>query len=424
MHSCVLGAGVIGVTTAYQLLMAGHEVSLIDEHTQVAQMSSLGNGAQLSYSYVAPLADASIWKKWPEYLFSPHSPLSLKPQWDPALWRWLWDFLKACNNSRAQTSSRQLLSLAQLSHIEIGQIRAQHAFDFQHQTSGKLVMLSDKAAITAASAQIEFQAQYACQQSLLDVAQCVKLEPALAHAQQRWLAGVYTPSEEVGDCAAFCQNLLAIMAQSPSFQFLSGTRITAAEMCDGRLSRLSLQQGATVTSMSADNFVIAMGEGSANFAKMLGFRLPVYPLKGYSITVPIRDGGTATAPRISVTDLAQKIVYARLGDRLRVAGRVELVGQDLSIPSKAIQELVSATSSLFPLSGDLSDASQLSPWTGLRPATPTGLPMLGNSPIANVYLNVGHGALGWTLACGSARLLRDVICGDAPSIDVAGFKFE
>lgn len=428
MHSCVLGAGVIGVTTAYQLLMAGHEVSLIEEQSQVAQMTSLANGAQLSYSYVAPLADASIWRKWPEYLFSQHSPLRLKPQLDPALWHWLWQFLMACNHQRANISSRQLLTLAQLSQVQIEQIRAQHGFDFQHQTSGKLVMLSDQASIDAAAGQIAFQAQYGCQQSILGINQCIELEPALAHAQTRWLAGVYTPAEEVGDCASFCQHLLATMAQSPRFQFLPNARIESAHLVGGKVSHINLRQtetatGSPTTRHTADHFVVAMGIESARFAKMLGFRLPVYPLKGYSITVPIRDANSASAPHISITDLSQKIVYARLGDRLRVAGRVELVGHDLRIPPEAIAELVKATQTLFPESGDLNAAEQLSPWAGLRPATPTGVPILGKSPIANVYLNVGHGALGWTLACGSASLLRSVICGETPAIDMTGFAF-
>nr|WP_315485367.1 D-amino acid dehydrogenase [uncultured Undibacterium sp.] len=428
MHSCVLGAGVIGVTTAYELLMAGHEVSLIEEQSQVAQMTSLGNGAQLSYSYVAPLADASIWKKWPEYLFSQHSPLRFKPQLDPALWHWLWQFLVACNHQRANISSRQLLTLAQISQTQIEQIRAQHGFDFQHKTSGKLVMLSDQASIDVAAAQITFQAQYGCQQSILSIAQCIELEPALAHAQTRWLAGVYTPAEEVGDCALFCQHLLAIMAQSPRFKFLPNARIESAHLVDGKVAHINLRQTETATASTterhtADHFVVAMGIESARFANMLGFRLPVYPLKGYSITVPIRDANSASAPHISITDLSQKIVYARLGDRLRVAGRVELVGHDLRIPPKAIAELVNATHTLFPESGDLNDTQQLSPWAGLRPATPTGVPILGKSPIPNVYLNVGHGALGWTLACGSASLLRNVICGETPAIDMTGFAF-
>jgi D-amino-acid dehydrogenase len=218
------------------------------------------------------------------------------------------------------------------------------------------------------------------------------------------------------------------MAQSPRFQFLPNTRIESAHLVGGKISHINLRQtetatGSPTTRHTADHFVVAMGIESARFTDMLGFRLPLYPLKGYSITVPIRDTNSDSAPHISITDLSQKIVYARLGDHLRVAGRVELVGHDLRIQQKAITELVEATHTLFPESGDLNDAEQLSPWAGLRPATPTGVPIVGRSPIVNVYLNVGHGALGWTLACGSASLLRNVICGETPAIDMTGFAF-
>lgn len=424
MHSCVLGAGVIGVTTAYQLLMAGHEVSLIEEQPQVASMSSMGNGAQLSYSYVAPLADASIWRKWPEYLFSSNSPLSLKPQLDMNLWRWLFEFLAVCNDKDAKQNSRELLLLAQFSQLQLDGLKKQHELNFQHQVAGKLVMLSNQASIDAAAEQIEFQAQFGCKQSIFGIGECVELEPALAHAQQKWLAGVYTPSEEVGDCAIFCQSLLLIMQKSPRFHFLPSSHIESVQLDGQRLVSVSLKQGELKSSISADHFIVSMGVGSANFAKKLGFRLPVYPLKGYSITVPIKESSSVNAPQISITDLSQKIVYARLGDYLRVAGRVELVGLDWTVSNKAIKELVSATQYLFPDCGDVSDITQLSPWAGLRPATPTGLPIIGKSPISNVYLNIGHGALGWTLACGSASLLRNIICGEKPEINISAFEFK
>lgn len=424
MHSCVLGAGVIGVTTAYQLLLAGHEVTLIDAQDSAAQMTSLGNGAQLSYSYVAPLADASIWRKWPEYLLSPSSPLTFRPQLDVSLWRWLAQFLSASNTKRAKQTSLQLLKLAQYSQTQIASLMQGQQFDFQHKVSGKLVMLSDQASINSAAAQIDFQAQFGCKQSILKIDACLNLEPALGHAQHRWLAGVYTPDEAVGDCAEFCQGLMATMLQSKHFQFLSNSKVVGVDKKAERLSSVRLLQGDATQRLSADNFVIALGVGSVHFARQLGFNLPIYPLKGYSITVPMTGAAPHAAPRISITDLSQKIVYARLGEQLRVAGRIEFVGNDLSIAPKTIAELVAATRALFPDSGDLSDTSRLSPWAGMRPATPTGVPMIGQSPVRNVYLNVGHGALGWTLACGSAALLSSLMCGEAAPIDASPFAFK
>ena len=423
MHSCVLGAGVIGVTTAYQLLMAGHEVTLIDAQDSAAQMTSLGNGAQLSYSYVAPLADASIWRKWPEYLFSPHSPLTFRPQLDWSQWRWLTQFLASSNTKRAKLTSMQLLTLAQYSQRQIADLMQSHPFDFQHKVSGKLVMLSDQASLDSAASQITFQSQYGCEQSILNMDACLALEPALAHAQNRWIGGVYTPGEAVGDCAQFCQGLMAIMLQSPRFQFLARSRVIAVEKKQSHLSSVTLLREGKTQKFAADDFVIALGVESVHVARQLGFSLPIYPLKGYSITVPISDAARNAAPHISITDLSQKIVYARLGDQLRVAGRVELVGGDLRIEPKTIAELINATHHLFPDSGDLSDPGRLSPWAGMRPATPTGVPIIGRSPVDNVYLNVGHGALGWTLACGSAALLASLIDKESPAIDATPFSF-
>ena len=428
MHSCILGGGVIGVTTAYQLLMAGHDVTLVDAQDKVAQMTSLGNGAQLSYSYVAPLADASIWRKWPEYLFSAKSPLTFKPQFDVLQWRWLSQFLAASNTTRAKKSSLELLKLAQHSQAKIESLLQYEQLDFRHKVSGKLVMLSDQASIDAATTQIAFQAQYGCEQTILNMDACLRLEPALTHAQHRWQAGVYTPSEAVGDCAEFCQALMRKMLQSKRFQFLAKTKVVGVTLKAQRLVAVTLLQADQEQSFVADNFIIALGAESVALARQLGFALPIYPLKGYSITVPLKDdtinGETNNAaPHISITDLSQKIVYARLGNQLRVAGRVEIVGNDLSIAPKTIAELVSATRELFPNSGDLSNVNSLSPWAGMRPATPTGVPIIGPSPVQNVYLNVGHGALGWTLACGSAALLRNLICGESPSIDATPFSF-
>ncbi len=424
MHSCVLGGGVIGVTTAYQLLMAGHEVTLIDAQDNVAQMTSLGNGAQLSYSYVAPLADASIWSKWPQYLFSPKSPLTFKPQLDVSQWSWLAQFLSASNTKRARKTSLQLLTLAQLSQAQILTLMQQEQLNFQHKVSGKLVMLSDQASVDSAATQIAFQAQYGCEQSILNMDACLRLEPALTHAQHRWLAGVYTPGEAVGDCAEFCQSLMEAMLQSTRFQFLSNSQVIGVEKKANRLSAVKLRQINGTQKFVADNFIIALGVESVTLARHLGFKIPIYPLKGYSITVPVTGATSDAAPHISITDLSQKIVYARLGDQLRIAGRVEIVGNDLSIEPKTIAELVVATQDLFPNSGDLSDVSFLSPWAGMRPATPTGVPIIGQSPVRNVYLNVGHGALGWTLACGSAALLRNLICGESPAIDATPFSFK
>jgi D-amino-acid dehydrogenase len=425
MHICVLGAGVIGVTSAYRLLQDGHQVTLIDAMPQAGSQASLGNGAQLSYSYVTPLADQSIWSHWPRYLFSAHSPLSMRLQADVAQWRWLYQFLRASNSHRARQTTIELLRLAALSRNNLTQIVAAMplALEFSHRTAGKLVLYTDRHELQKAREQVAFQAGYGCRQEVIDTARCLEIEPALAGAQRRWAGAVYTPDEDVGDCAAFCRGLVAAMQGDRNFQFLGATRVTQMHLSNGGAAVPLLRAvSAGDRQIEADCFVLALGAKSGGFARMAGFSLPLYPLKGSSITVPLAAGSTA-APQVSITDLSRKIVYARLGDQLRVAGRVELVGMDRRIPERAIRELTLGTLALFPACGDLSDPARLSPWTGFRPATPTGMPIIGVSPVSNLYLNVGHGALGWTLACGSAAILSDRIAGRAPQIDDAPFRF-
>lgn len=414
MHICVLGAGVVGVTTAYCLLQRGHEVTLVDECSDAGYGASFGNGAQLSYSHVAPLADPSVWRKWPHYLFSSSSPLTLRPMADGNQWQWLASFLAACTAKRARETTVQLLRLASYSQTELMKLQAREDLDFHHRIAGKLVLCSTADMFEAARQQVEFQALHGSRQTLLSIDECVGVEPALAHGASNWVGGVYAPDDEVGDCAAFCRGLSAVMKRSPRFRLVSGKARPGAVS----LHRLrEVQVGGE--KIEADIFVLALGSQSREFARETGFALPVYPLKGYSITVPVRDN--VRAPKVSITDLSRKIVYARVGDQLRVAGRVELVGMDRGIPQRAIDELKRGTAALFPAGVRLDNDAMLMPWCGFRPATPTGLPLVGASPLVNMYLNTGHGSLGWTLASGSASLLADQIEGNDPAFDPAPF---
>ena len=419
MHICVLGAGVIGVTSAWCLLRDGHQVTLVDALPEAGSGTSFGNGAQLSYSYVAPLADPSILTHWPHYLFGTNSPLTLRPQADPAQWRWLLKFLSACSRQRAQRSTLELLQLAFLSRDQLHQMLPTLPFEFAFRRAGKLVMYDDAQALQQARRQVAFQAEHGCQQQVLDAARCIDVEPALAAGSRRWAGGVYTESEEVGDCARFCRGLVAVMREQSQFRFTSSSPIGAPfEVDHGRLK--SVHAGAA--KLAADAFVLALGADSPAFARQAGFTLPIYPLKGYSITVPLTNPTPESAPQVSITDLAHKIVYARLDNRLRVAGRLELVGRDPALPPRATAELMQGVRELFPAHADWTDSHTLAPWAGFRPATPTGVPIIGASPVKNLYLNVGHGALGWTLACGSAALLADQIAGRPSTIDASPFR--
>ncbi|MBP0598531.1 D-amino acid dehydrogenase [Herbaspirillum sp. LeCh32-8] len=419
MHICVLGAGVIGVTTAWRLLQDGHQVTLVDGRDQAGAGTSQGNGAQLSYSYVAPLADPSVWSKWAYYMFSSESPLTIKPTLDPAQYRWLYEFLRCCNADRVRRTTIELLQLAFFSRDQLKQWNDQLNLRFDYQSSGKLVMYTDAAGLEGARKQVQFQSQFGCEQQVLDAAACIAIEPALGKSQRDWVGGVYTPSEEAGDCPQFCRALVAAMQAHPQFRFIGSARVAQVRMQAGALH--AVQAGNEW--VEADRFVLSFGPESPDFARLVGLKLPLYPLKGYSITVPLQDEASrAAAPQVSITDIARKIVYARLGERLRVAGRIELVGMERSIPQRAVEELKTGVRELFPACG-LGEDATLSPWSGFRPATPSGVPIVGPSPVGNLHLNLGQGALGWTLACGSAALVADQIAGRKSAIDDAAFRY-
>lgn len=416
MKICVVGAGIIGVTTAYALAQRGHEVTVVDALSSAGRGASHANGAQLSYSYVAPLADPSVWKSLPGYLFQRRSPLTFRPKFDPAQWRWIARFLMACNTRASAHATAELVRLAFFSRDCLASLQAELVLDFDFREAGKLVMFSSDAAIAAARRQVRFQEPFGCEQKVLSTAACIEVEPALAASAERWAGGVHTASEQVGDCARFCEQLIAALAHRGSgVRFAFDTTITGAVKSQGRLAALQSSGG----DITADAFVLANGVGSARIASTIGLALPIYPLKGYSVTFDAADIGGM--PEVSITDFPNKIVYARIGNRLRVAGRIEIVGSDTSVDAGACRLLADEARRLFPqLRGD---GAQLSPWAGQRPATPTGMPIIGRTPMPNVFLNTGHGALGWTLACGSAELLASRIEGQQCAIGGDAFSY-
>ena len=401
MHVCVLGAGIVGLATAWQLNRQGFQVSVIDRAAPGAGASG-GNGAQLSYSYVQPLADPSIWKQLPQLLLSPSSPLKLRPQLDPLQWRWALAFLAACNARTSRESTASLLALAARSRAAFEAMRADIAPDCDFSATGKLVLYAGAASLAGAQRQLDLQRAMGSQQRLVTADQCIAIEPALASYRARIAGAVHTPSECAADCLKVCTELLRAL-RARGVRFLLDTEITGFDARDGRVAAVHTAAG----DVAADAFVMALGTASHRLGRQLGAYLPVYPLKGYSITLEV-DPAAGAAPRVSVTDSARKVVFARIGSRLRVAGMAELVGHDASIPAQRIEALAQATRAVFPHAGRL-DALQ--PWTGMRPATPTGVPIVGRLEGApsNMVFNTGHGALGFTLAFGSAERVAQAL---------------
>jgi D-amino-acid dehydrogenase len=395
MHVGVLGAGIVGLATAWQLSQRGVQVSVIDRAAPGSGASG-GNGAQLSYSYVQPLADPSIWKQLPKLLLSPSSPLKLRPQLDPLQWRWGLAFLAACNTRTSRETTAHLLALAAESRAAFEAMLAELEPDCDFSSTGKLVLYGSAASLDSARRQLELQRTMGSEQRLVTPDECIAIEPALAAYRTQMAGAIHTPSECAADCLKLCVALERAL-RARGVRFLLDCEVQGFERREGRVAAVRTSAG----EVEADAFVMALGTASHRLGRKLGAYLPVYPLKGYSITVDV-DGAPDAAPQVSVTDSARKVVFARIGSRLRVAGMAELVGHDASIPATRIETLAAATRAVFP---QASRMEALHPWTGMRPATPTGVPIVGRlaGAPANMVFNTGHGALGFTLAFGSAE---------------------
>ncbi|MFP5393523.1 MAG: D-amino acid dehydrogenase [Gammaproteobacteria bacterium] len=391
----VIGGGVIGLTSAWWLLEAGHRVTLV-EGQRVGQGSSYSNGGQLSYRYVSPLADAGVPLKALRWMTQEAGPLRFKLEADPRQWRWLLQFLAHCRADVNARTTARLLELGEQSRQAMARL-----FDvvppaqFGWREAGKLVVYRSADGFAAARAR-------AGSGKVLSPAECAALEPALADAQRLLAGGVYNAGEAVADCYAFCLALERRLHAHPRFGGIVNASVRAIAVEQGRVGRLDTD-GEPVR---ADAYVLAAGIRSRDLAASAGIRLPLYPLKGYSLSAPIGPG--AVGPQISVTDFERKVLYARIGDTLRIAAMVDMVGDDASIDPRRVGALTKLVRQTMPRAADY---DRLAAWAGLRPATPSGAPIIGPTRYPNLWLNVGHGPLGFTFACGSAGLLARAMAG-------------
>jgi D-amino-acid dehydrogenase len=412
MKVIVLGAGVVGLTTAWYLRAEGHEVTVIERNDEVASEASFANGGQLSYSYVAPLAGPGVLSKLPTWLLRRDSPVRYRPRVDFHQWTWLLRFVRACTHRQNEESTRRLLSLSFLSRDLMSEfLSSEPDLRFDHANAGKLVVHRTVASFNAARRLLDYQRTLGCEQDALDTDACVEKEPALAHLADELRGGIFTGSEDSGDCHSFCVELLRLLRKrGVAFRF--GTTVSGLRRIAGR----QVMASAGDEDLEADHIVIATGASSAPLLGKLGVHVPLYPLKGYSLTAEL--DGSAIAPRVSITDYERKVVYARLGDRLRVAGMADIGGRRAEMNPGRVATLRAEAKAMFP---DAADFNEAVAWCGLRPATPKGLPIIDRTPFDNLWLNIGHGALGFTLAMASGRLIGDLMSGRKPAIAGGGF---
>ncbi len=406
MKVIVLGAGIVGVTSAYQLARAGHEVTVVDRQPGPALETSFANAGEVSFGYCSPWAAPGIPMKAMKWLFMQHAPLILRPKVDMAMLAWMAQMLRNCTSARYALNKSRMLRLADYSRVSLAALREETGITYDERMQGTLQLFRSEAQLDASAKDVKALAADGIPYEVLDPEGCIRVEPALKHVREKIVGGLLTPKDETGDCFKFA-GALAEKAKAFGVTFNYGSIIRGLDVEGGRVTGVVTAHGR----LQADAVVVALGSFSPLLVRPHGIRLPVYPVKGYSLTIPITDA--TRAPESTVMDETYKIAITRLGDRIRVGGMAEISGytNDLGEPRRLT--LQHSVTDLFP-GGDVSKASF---WSGLRPMTPDGTPVIGPTKVAGLYLNTGHGTLGWTMSSGSARLVADLVSGKKPEID-------
>jgi D-amino-acid dehydrogenase len=412
MKVIVLGAGVIGTTTAYQLAKAGHEVVVVDRQTGPALETSFANAGEVSFGYCSPWAAPGIPRKALKWIFMEHAPLILRPKLDRAMLSWMFKMLSNCTSERYAINKSRMLRLSDYSRICLADVRDETGIDYDARMQGTLQLFRTQQQLDASAKDVKALAADGIPYEVLDPEGCIRVEPALAHVREKIVGGLLTPKDETGDCFKFT-NLLAAKAEALGVRFAYGTTIKRLDVEGGKVRGVVTDR----ETLHGDAVVVALGSYSPLIVKDHGIDLPVYPVKGYSLTIPIKDA--SRAPESTIMDETYKIAITRLGDRIRVGGMAEISGytNDLGAPRR--RTLEHSVTDLFP-GGDITKASF---WSGLRPMTPDGTPVIGATKIGGLYLNTGHGTLGWTMSCGSARVISDLVSGKTPDIDATDLAY-
>jgi len=405
----ILGSGVIGVTSAYYLAKAGHEVTVVDRQPKPALETSFANAGEVSPGYSSPWAGPGVPVKAIKWLLMKHGPLVIRPKLDPVMGIWLLKMLRNCTAERYTVNKRRMIPIAEYSRDCLRALRSQIGIRYDERDRGTLQLFRYAAQLDHTADDIAVLKQYGVPFEVLDRAGCVAAEPALAAVQDKIAGGLRLPQDETGDCHMFTQ-ALALEAEKLGVRFVFNVGIEGLNADATRIAGVATSIGM----LQADAYVLALGSWSPRLVRPLGISLPVYPVKGYSITVPISNPDAA--PVSTVMDESYKVAITRLGDRIRVGGTAEISGYSDKLYPARRATLDHSLTELFPRGGDLGKATF---WSGLRPMTPDGPPVIGPTRYANLHLNTGHGTLGWTMACGSGRVLADMLSGRKPDIDAS-----
>lgn len=414
MKVIVLGAGVIGTTAAWFLQQKGYEVTVIERQPAAGLETSFANGGQISVSHAEPWANTAAPQKILKWLFKADAPLLFRPRADLMQWRWGLQFLRECTPAKTRYNITQMVNLGLYSRQTLQQLRADTQIQYDCLSKGILHFYTDSREFDAALAPAQLMRELGCDRQVISPAQAISLEPALANMATTMVGATYTAADESGDAHRFTQNL-ATLAAAQGVEFRYNCTILELEADAQQITGVRIQDahGLPIT-LHADAYLVCLGSYSPMLVKPLGIDLLIYPAKGYSATMPVRDA--ALAPQVSLTDDQYKLVFSRLGDRLRIAGTAELNGYNTDLNPVRCQAITRRTLQLFP---DAVDATQVQYWTGLRPATPSNIPYIGRTKLSNLYLNTGHGTLGWTHSCGSGQAIADLIAGQRPALDFA-----
>jgi D-amino-acid dehydrogenase len=414
MKIIVMGAGVIGVTTAYYLAKDGFEVTVVDRQPGAGLETSFANAGEISPGYASPWAGPGVPLKAIQWMLDKHGPLVLRPQFDPAMWRWMLQMLRNCTSRRYAINKSRMVPIAEYSRDCLRTLRTETGIAYDHRSQGTLQLFRKQSQLDHIGGDIDILRQYGVPFEVLDRQGCIKAEPALAFARASFVGGLRLPDDETGDCHLFTQRLMAI-AEGIGVRFAANTTIEGIVVDKDRVASIVTGAGP----MAADAYVMALGSFSPRLLRPIRIDIPVYPVKGYSITVPVKDD--AGAPQSTVMDESYKVAITRLGDRIRVGGTAEVGDYQIKLATGRRVTLERSLLDLFPRGSDLSD---LSFWSGLRPMTPDGPPIIGRARYDNLYLNTGHGTLGWTMACGAGRIIADQLLERRPGISTEGLSIE